>query len=66
MLAFSTGCMHDETIGIYVAKQWEGHYFTVDEFKKNTDKIELEKKESIWVLSNSSLSQLMKNASRKD
>ncbi len=54
-----SGCKSDQ-INVLTTKSWEGHYQTVEDFKKNTQDIKLDKKESIWVLSNHSLYYLLK------
>jgi hypothetical protein len=59
MFAIS-GCInfHPE---VKTTKPWENHYKTVEEFQNGTKDMQLEKGESIWVLSNSSLSRLLKD-----
>lgn len=54
-----TGCITEPKVES--TKQWEGHYFTTQEFVEKTSNIELEKDESIWVLSNYTLNRLLKN-----
>lgn len=53
-----TGC----TNAIYVntVKPWEGHYFNTNEFYNATKNINLSKKETIWVLSDITLKQVLK------
>lgn len=58
-LIFS-GCINI-THDVQVTKPWEGHFYTVEEFKAATDNMTLEEKESIWVLSDKSLSRALKN-----
>ena len=41
-------------------KPWEGHYYTIDDLKKQTDSIVLDKNESIWIMSNHTLNRLLK------
>ena len=43
-------------------KPWENHYFTVEDFKQKTSSIQLDKDESIWVLSNHTLNRLLRSA----
>ncbi len=50
---------------VETTKSWENHYFTTNDFHKATGSIELERGESIWVLSNSTLSRLLKNIKDK-
>ncbi len=50
---------------VEATKQWENHYFTTNDFYNATTNISLEKGESIWVLSNSTLSRLLKNIKDK-
>lgn len=45
-------------------KQWEGHYMTVSDFQKNTIDIQLDKDESIWIMSNYTLNRLLKNTGK--
>jgi hypothetical protein len=46
---------------VKTVKSWENHYMTVEDFQNKTKDIKLEQGESIWVLSNSSLSRLIKD-----
>jgi hypothetical protein len=52
-----SGC---QNLNIKTAKQWEGHYLTVDEFKSKTNEIILEENESIWVISNDTLDYILR------
>ena len=54
-----SGCKSDQ-IDVLTTKSWEGHYYTVEDFKTKTSDIKLDKKESIWVLSNQSLYYILK------
>ena len=54
-----SGCKSDQ-IDVLTTKSWEGHYYTVEDFKTKTNDIKLDKKESIWVLSNQSLYYILK------
>ena len=56
-LGLIIGC---QSIEIKTTNNWEGHYFTVQEFNERTKDIKLNKKESIWVLSNDTLYKLLK------
>lgn len=47
------------SIELKTTNDWEGHYFTVQEFNERTKNIKLDKKESIWVLSNDTLYKLL-------
>lgn len=54
-----SGCKSDQ-IDVLTTKSWEGHYQTVEDFRNKTNDIKLDKKESIWVLSNQSLYYILK------
>ena len=54
-----SGCKSDQ-IDVLTTKSWEGHYQTIEDFRNKTNDIKLDKKESIWVLSNQSLYYLLK------
>lgn len=65
MLSVATllvGCKSPEVIEVHPTKAWEGHYFTAQQFLDATHGIELEKGESAWVLSNRTLSRVLKEA----
>lgn len=64
LMAISLICGCCSTPKVESTKQWEGHYMTVDDFKKSTNMIDLDKNESIWVLSNSTLKRLLKNVGK--
>ena len=53
------GCMTEPKLE--ATKPWEDHYYTVEELKKKIDTIQLEKNESIWMMSNHTLNRLLKN-----
>lgn len=57
------GCMTPDP-KVESTKPWEGHYYSVDEFKGKTSDIELDNNESIWVLSNHTLNRLLKNVGK--
>ena len=61
-LGLIIGC---QSIEIKTTNNWEGHYFTVQEFNERTKDIKLNKKESIWVLSNDTLYKLLKQKQEK-
>lgn len=46
---------------IEVVKPYEGHFMTTNDFYNATKEIQLEKGESIWVLSNRTLKRVIKN-----
>ena len=41
---------------------WEGHYFMTNDVQDAVQKIQLKDKQSIWLLSNTSLKRLLKDA----
>lgn len=57
------GCMN-ASINVHTTKSYEGHYMTTNDFYNATKNISLDKDESIWVLSNSTLKQLLKNTGK--
>jgi hypothetical protein len=57
VLLFS-GCITN--IEVPVTKQWEGRYDSVEDINKVVKTIELQKNESVWILSNSTLKRLLK------
>ena len=59
-IAFSiSGCITKPTIES--TKPWEGHYYSVDELKEKVNTIQLDKDESMWLISNHTLNRLLKN-----
>lgn len=58
ILLLVVGCYSTK---VETTKQWEGHYFTVDEMHNATKDMTLDKNESIWILSNNTLKRLLKN-----
>ena len=58
--AFGTGCMTRNVIELQPTRVWEGHYFTKQQFVDATQSIELKDGESVWVLSNHTLSRVLK------
>jgi hypothetical protein len=61
-LSVLCGCIN--TITVEPSKSWEGHYYTIEEFTEKTKNIKLDKDESIWILSNTTLSRLLKNTGK--
>ena len=59
-LLLTCGCITKQPT-VESTKTWENHYYTVEEFKKGTSSIQLDKDESIWVLSNKTLNRLLKS-----
>lgn len=45
-------------------KPWENHYYNVNDVKKMVEQIQLDKDESIWMMSNHTLNRLLKNAGK--
>jgi len=66
LVMLAAGCVSVErTIVIESAKPYEGHYMTVEDFRKGTENIQLQQDESIWVLSSVTLKRLLKNTESK-
>ena len=71
MIAFTlaaiclSGCISTTEIVVDSVKSWEGHYKTAEEFREKTKDIQLEQNETIWVLSNKTLSRVLKNVEKK-
>ena len=59
LTAILCGCMTEPKLE--ATKPWEDHYYNVEELKKKIDTIQLEKGESIWMMSNHTLNRLLKN-----
>ena len=58
-----SGCVFSpKSVNIMTTKPWEGHYMTVEEFKQKTDNIQLEEGISIWVISNTTLYEILKKS----
>ena len=53
------GCITEPKLE--ATKPWEDHYYTVEYLKKKIDTIQLDKDESIWMMSNHTLNRLLKN-----
>lgn len=60
LAATLSGCI-TQSPNVESTKPWEGHYFTVEEFKEKTSSIELDEGESIWVIDNHTMHRLLKN-----
>lgn len=58
--ALATGCKAPDVIEVQPTKSWEGHYFTEQELAAATQDMKLEKGESVWVLSNKTLSRVLR------
>ena len=56
-----SGCTNMTQPSIQVTKPWEGHYKNTNDFYTATKEIQLEKNESIWVLSNRTLKRVLEN-----
>lgn len=59
----TSGCITSVTVD--PVKSWEGHYMTTNDFYQATQNIQLDKNESIWVLSDKTLNRVLKNIERK-
>lgn len=46
---------------VETTKPWEGHYMCTNQIRRAVDGIKLEEGESVWVLSNRTLSRVLKN-----
>lgn len=62
ILLIMSGCINK--VIIEPTKPWENHYYTVEEFKNGVKDITLNNNESVWVLSNTTLSRLLKNTGK--
>ena len=59
-IAFAiSGCITNPTIES--TKPWEGHYYNVDDLTEKVSTIQLDKDESMWLMSNHTLNRLLKN-----
>lgn len=59
-----SGCLTKDPV-IESTKQWEGHYYDVTSLTNAIEKMQLDKDESIWMMSNHTLNRLLKNAAGK-
>lgn len=55
------GCITTKEPVVETAKPWENHYYSVEQFQNGTKDMKLEKGESVWVISNRTLSRVLKN-----
>lgn len=55
------GCTTIKEPVVETTKPWENHYYSVEQFQNGTKDIKLEKSESVWVISNRTLSRVLKN-----
>ena len=56
------GCFSGKPeIEVNAVKSWEGHYMSVEDFHEKTKDISLERDEPIWVLSNRTLYNILKD-----
>lgn len=62
-LLLAAGCASAPKIE--TTKQWEGHYFNDTDAKTAAESIVLEKNESVWILSNSTLKRLLTNVGER-
>jgi hypothetical protein len=46
---------------VETTKPWEGHFMSTNDFHRAVGGIELQEGESVWVLSNRTLSRVLKN-----
>ena len=60
---FLVGCITEPKIE--TTSPWEGHYYSFDELKSKVENQQLEEKQSIWLLSNTTLKRLLKDAGAK-
>lgn len=60
LTAFLVGCINANQPIVETTKPWENHYYTVEEFQNGTKDISLDNGESIWVISNRTLSRVLK------
>jgi len=57
------GCITEHKVE--TTEPWEGHYYSFDELKSKTEGQQLGEKQSIWLLSNTTLKRLLKDAGAK-
>ena len=53
------GCSTKPSVDVYTAKPWEGRYSTPVEFYRATRSVELDRGESVWVLSSRTLERVL-------
>ena len=61
LMLIYTGCMTAKEPVVETTKSWENHYYSVEQFQNGTKDMKLEKSESVWVISNRTLSRVLKN-----
>lgn len=54
-------CAGCQTITVDPVQSWEGHFYTTNEVHQAIQKLELKKGQSVWILSDSTLSRVLKN-----
>jgi len=59
-LMFIVGCIEMNPT-IYTTKQYEGHYYSKESIEEAVKAINLQKNESVWILSNTTLKRVLKN-----
>ena len=52
-------------IDVNLVRGWEGHYLTEEDFRRKTEGLKLERGESVWVLSNKTLYNILKERNVK-
>ena len=62
-LLLANGCATGPKVE--TTKQWEGHFYKEDDAKAAVESMKLENKESVWILSNSTLKRLLTNIGEK-
>lgn len=60
------GCITAKEPIVETTKPWENHYYSVEQFQNGTKEMTLEKGESVWVISNRTLSRVLKNYMQKN
>ena len=63
LAVLAAGCFTSKIV-VEPTKSWEGHYMTEREFQDGTRNLSLDKNESVWVLSNSTMARLIKSNSK--
>ena len=61
LMASSAGCITAKEPVVETTKPWENQYYSVEQFQNGTKDMKLEKGESVWVISNRTLSRVLKN-----
>lgn len=60
-----SGCMTEKIVDIQTTKQWEGHFFTKQQVYEKIENMNLEKNESVWIISNETLFRILENYKSK-